>query len=406
MTLPSGDIFRDLVESTDDLVVRLDSQGRVFYISPSTVKIYGVPPEACLGKRALFFVHQQDRRSTMEHMAGLIAAKRNSATMENRYVDAGGQIRHMMWSITFRYRQDGALQNINAIGRNITRHKFLEQELRRNQEMWNKLFMASPTWILLASLEEGKFIDCNDTFCQDTGYKKQEVIGHTTMELGLWSGPEERSGVLKMVRARKRVDKHPLKMRMPDGRLRDFLWNGIIIKVQGKECLLSVLADISELKQAQKQLARANLELQERGRELAEMNSALKVLLRQREEDKNQLESSMWHNIKKMIQPHIANLMHSGLNPTQTAHLQVIANRLAEITSSLGRRLGHQAHGLTPREMEIAGHILEGKTNKDIAEILNISIYSVHAHRQNIRKKLGLLGSRENLRAHLSALSQ
>ena len=177
------------------------------------------------------------------------------------------------------------------------------------------------------------------------------------------------------------------------------------MEVQDSECLLSVLVDVSNLKKAQEQLGEANRELKARTRELAEMNSALKVLLKQREEDKSELESRMWHNLKNMIQPHIFNLRQSGLNPTQTAHLDVIAGRLAEISSGLGRSLGHRAHGLTPRELEVAGHVLEGKTNKEIAKILHLSVYSVHSHRQAIRKKLGLLGSRDNLRNHLAGLA-
>lgn len=405
MPAKTDDIFRDMVESTDDLVVRLDRRGRVFYISPSTMKIYGVPPEACLGTRALSFVHREDIRKTLELVAGVLAAKAGSATLENRYVDKAGNIRHMMWTMNFRYGDDGTLENISAIGRNITQHKLMEQRLRTNEERWNKLFMASPTWIVLASLDDGYFMDCNDTFCQDTGYAKKEVIGRTTLELGLWSGPEERNAILRLIKSRRRIDKHPLKMRMRDGVLRDFLWSGIIMEVLGKECLLSVLVDVSDLKQTQDQLASANRELKARSHELADMNSALKVLLRQREEDKDELESRMWHNLKNMIQPHIFNLRQSGLNPTQTAHLDVIASRLGEIASSLGRSLGHQAYGLTPRELEVAGHVLEGKSNKSISELLNISIYSVHSHRQAIRKKLGLLGTRGNLRNLLAELS-
>ena len=164
--------------------------------------------------------------------------------------------------------------------------------------------------------------------------------------------------------------------------------------MQGRECLLSVLVDVTDLKKTQKQLADANRELQDRSHDLAEMNSALRVLLKQREEDKNELESRVWHNLKTMILPHVNNLRQSGLSPTQEAHLDVIAGRLDEITSRLGRSLGKQAYDLTPRELEVTSHILEGKTNKEMAKLLNLSIYSIHSHRQAIRKKLGLLGSR------------
>ncbi len=405
MPLPfKSDIdLKDIVEGTDDLIVRMNNRGRIVYINPAVLKTFGLPPEAFLEKRALSFIRQKDIADTRRLVARLLAARAEGATMQNRIVDEAGRVCHMMWTLNFSYA-GGKLESINAVGRDITEQMAMEQALRSNQEMWNKLFMASPTWILLASLESGNFLDCNDTFCQDSGYAKEEVIGRNTKELGLWSGTEERDRILNMIKTRRRIDKHPLKMRLRGGAMRDFLWSCIIVEVQGRECLLSVLVDVSDLKKAQEQLAGANEELKSRSRELAEMNSALKVLLRQREEDKKDLESRMWHNLKKMIQPHIHNLRKSGLNPTQLAHLDVVDNRLGEIASNLGRSLGHTAHDLTPRELEVAGHVLEGKSNKSIAEILNISIYSVHSHRQAIRKKLGLLGTRENLHSHLAGL--
>lgn len=402
----SDDIFKDIVESADDLIVKLDSEGVITYINPAVRKKFGASPEAVTGKKAISFLHRDDLIETRKRMAELIAERADGGVLENRIAAESGRIRHMMWTLNFRYGETGKLESINAVGRDITTHTFMAQKLQSSQEMWNKLFMASPTWILLASLDNGYFLDCNDAFCQDAGYAKDEVIGRTTKELGLWSGPEERDSILNMIKYRRKIDKHPLKMRMRDGEMRDFLWSCIIVEVQGRECLLSVLVDVADLKKAQEQLAEANRELKSRSLELAEMNSALKVLLKQREEDKKDLESRMWHNLKKMIQPHIYNLRKSGLNPTQLAHLDVIDNRLGEIASNLGRSLGRKAHGLTPRELEVAGHVLEGKTNKNIAEILNISIYSVHSHRQAIRKKLGLLGTRDNLHTHLAGLSK
>ena len=405
MPVEAKDLFRDIVETTDNLVIKLDHEGRIAYINPAGSILFGEPARDFSGKSALSFLHEKDQVETKKRLAEFISAGVGGGTLENRVLDKAGQVRHMTWTLNFKYDHEGGLAGINAVGKDISEHMAMEQEHRSNQEVWNKLFMASPAWILLASLDSGDFLDCNDIFCQDTGFSKEEVIGRTTKELGLWSGPEERNRILNMIEDRERIDKLPLKMRVR-GVMRDFLWSCIIVDVQGRDCLLSVLVDVSDLKKTEEQLAAANRELQSRSQELADMNSALKVLLKQREEDKNDLESRMWHNLKMMIQPHIFNLRQSGLNPTQLAHLDVIDHRLGEISSNLGRSLGRTAHGLTSRELEVAGHVLEGKTNKDIAEVLNISIYSVHSHRQAIRKKLGILGARENLRAHLARLSK
>lgn len=406
MPMSDSEFFRDLVENTNDLIARFDNRGRFFYVSPSAESVFGIPPSECIGKRALSFLASNERYETMQKVKQWVKDGVSNATLETRQMNADGGVRHMMWTINLHYDDNRNLTGINSIGRDITRMKIAEEELRNSEEMWNQLFMASPTWIILATVEEGYFLDFNDAFCRDTGYQKNEVIGRTTVEIGLWEHPEDRDRVLRKIKTEGGLDKFPLRLRMRDGEFRDFLWSTVIIEVHGKECLLSVLVDVGDLKRTQKQLAKTNRELEKRSNDLAEMNSALKVLLKQRDEDKKNLESRVWHNIKKMIQPHLHNLRMSGLNPTQAAHLDVAVSRLEDISSSMGQRLGRQAYGLTARELEVVGHIAEGKTNKDIAELLCISVHSVESHRFSIRKKLGLLGKRINLRTHLLAMSK
>lgn len=281
-----------------------------------------------------------------------------------------------------------------------------ERLLRKKEEMWNKLFSASPTWIILVTLREGAFLDFNNAFCSDTGYYKEEVLGRTSNEIGIWSDPEGRSRALSLIKEKGGLDKLPIKLRMKNGEVRNFLWSNSIIDVENQKCLINVLVDVTTLKRTETQLADANKELEKRSVKLLELNTALKVLLNQRAEDKKELESKVWHNIKNMIQPHLNNLIMTRMSPTQHAHLDVIMDRLDEIASDIGERLGNDIYGLSAREMEVAGHIIAGKTNKDIAKILHISVHSVESHRFSIRKKLSLTGSRANLRTHLLNLSK
>lgn len=399
-------LFRELVESTNDLVISLDSAGRFRYASPSIEKALGIEPAECIGAAAISLVHQDDQKRTLKNYRNWIRYQYASALLETRVIGANGEIRHFMWTVTLNYAEDGSVSVVNAIGRDATTIKRTEEKLRRNEEMWNKLFMASPTWIVLVTLDDGIIMDLNDPFCHDTGYRKEEVIGRTTKEIGLWPDPDDRDEILKIIKKTGSLDRLPLVLRMKNGDLRDFLWSTVVIEVRGRQCLLSVLVDVSELRKTEKELAEANMEIRERSNDLAEMNAALKVLLKQREEDKAELESRVMHNIKNMIQPHLRNLQTTGLNNTQLAHLDVAISRMSDIASRLGESLGRRTYGLTARELEITGHIIEGKTNKDIAEILNISVHSVESHRFSIRKKLGLLGKKINLRSHLMGIAQ
>jgi PAS domain S-box-containing protein len=398
--------LEELAERTGDLVIQIDRGWRLRYVNPAVGRIMGRDPQACLGRNALALICREDRREAARRLDPLLSGDRTNARLETRIRTPGGAPTHIIWAAHALCDATGRAQGVGAIGTDISEHKNATDQLRKREELWNRLFQSSPTWILLVTLDEGRILDCSEAFCRDTGYEKSEVLGRLTVDIGLWRGRKDREDILDLIRTHERLDRYPVRLGMKNGELRDLLWSTTVLEVQGERCLLSVLVDVTELRNTENQLARINEELRERSMALAEMNSALKVLLQQREEDKRDLESRVWHNVENMIQPHLRNLRNTELSASQRAHVDVIGSRLDEITSSLGERLGQGARALSTRELEIAAHVAEGTKNKDIAEILNISVHSVESHRFSIRKKLGILGKRANLRTCLMALAR
>jgi DNA-binding CsgD family transcriptional regulator len=146
------------------------------------------------------------------------------------------------------------------------------------------------------------------------------------------------------------------------------------------------------------------IELEKGRRELEEMNSALKVLLKQREEDKANMEMNIISNIKTSVLPYIEKLETSGIAEGQMRVVSMIKSLLGEITSPFIRKVSSEFLGFTPNEIQIASLIKEGKSSKEIAEILNISLNTVHTYRYKIRIKTGLKNNKVNLRSYLQTL--
>jgi PAS domain S-box-containing protein len=165
-----------------------------------------------------------------------------------------------------------------------------------------------------------------------------------------------------------------------------------------------IILDITESRKTREALAKRSRELSRATDDLRELNTALKVLEKKREEDKKDMQERVWHNINKIITPHLDRLSQTGLNQEQTAYLEVVRKRMKEITSELGRSFSKEYYNLSPREMEVANHVIEGKTSKEVAGILMLSPRSVEVHRQAIRKKLGISGKKINLRSHLQSI--
>ncbi len=163
-----------------------------------------------------------------------------------------------------------------------------------------------------------------------------------------------------------------------------------------------------QLKEELMSRKRAEAELQENeatlkalAHNLEEMNTALKVLLRFKEKDKTDLEEKVLANVRELVIPYTEKLKKTRLSKRQTAYLRMIESSLNDIVSPLAYRLSPQYLRLTPTEIEIAHLVRDGKTTKEIAELLNLSCRTVESHRQNIRIKSGLKNTKENLRSHL-----
>ena len=168
---------------------------------------------------------------------------------------------------------------------------------------------------------------------------------------------------------------------------------------------LQEVRERAERKMAEEALKKREQALELISRSLAEANTALKVLLQHREEDKAILEEQVLANVRKLVLPYLENLKHLNLNENQAAQVKIIEGNIKKIVSPFLRNLTSSYLDLTPREIQVANLVKEGKTTKEMTEILNISATAVDFHRKNLRSKFGIKNKKTNLMAFLSSLS-
>lgn len=161
------------------------------------------------------------------------------------------------------------------------------------------------------------------------------------------------------------------------------------------ETQLELKKDIEKRKEAEEAL-------QVKSRTLEEINTALKVLLNQREADKSELEESVLGNVRQLVLPYTKKLRDSRLNQVQNSLLDIVEGNLNGIISPFLKRV--RVFNFTPRELEVATLIKEGKTTKDITAFLGVGTSAIDVHRYNIRKKLGINKQDKNLRSFLLSL--
>ena len=146
-------------------------------------------------------------------------------------------------------------------------------------------------------------------------------------------------------------------------------------------------------------LAEAEMNLDAQSRTLEEVNTALRVLLKQRAQDKADMEGDIVSNIRTLVVPYLEELRRSGLSPRQAGAVDTIGDNLGKITSPVLSKM--KTLGLTATEIAVASYVKDGKTTDEIAALLGVSLRAVEFHRYNIRKKLGLGHTRTNLRSYL-----
>ena len=163
--------------------------------------------------------------------------------------------------------------------------------------------------------------------------------------------------------------------------------------------------NITDLKLAEEALKIQERDLEAQRTNLEEANTALKVLLKQREQDRVDLENKILKNIRELISPYVAKLKEKSLKAGARTLVDIIDSNLNDIVSPLLQRLTTAKIILTPQEIQVAALVKAGKSSKEIADILNVSTTTISFHRRNLRKKLGLDNSRKNLRAHLLSMA-
>ena len=183
-----------------------------------------------------------------------------------------------------------------------------------------------------------------------------------------------------------------------------FVVRVVRLKTAGKPQAVVSHENITPVIMAQEDLKAKEKELSRQTKMLEDSNTALEVLLAHREQDRARLEENVLANVRQLVTPYLEKLRGQKLDARNQNLVAIIEARLAEIAAPFLNRLTAIHRLLTPREIDVAALVREGRTSKEIAELLDISVSGVDFHRKQIRKKLGLANEKSNLRSYLLSL--
>jgi PAS domain S-box-containing protein len=244
-------------------VVNIDENGHVqlpTWIPGPSAPVGGYSAEQVITQDSMDLIHPDDREYVWKLM--LTALRAGSASGEYRLQSADGNIRWLKNSIG---RIDNARDGDRLIGivQDVTNLRRTQEALRASEQSFETLFRAAPVVMLLSALEGGRLLDVNDRFTRATGYTREEAIGKTATELGLWESPQqrddfrdirsERSGTFEGIEAN---------LRLKSGEATVALLSAEVLDVGGRQCALWHAVDITDRKRAERELARYRQDLE------------------------------------------------------------------------------------------------------------------------------------------------
>jgi PAS domain S-box-containing protein len=148
-------------------------------------------------------------------------------------------------------------------------------------------------------------------------------------------------------------------------------------------------------------LENSRAELKRYSESIEKTNEALKIIIEGIEEQKRDVEKKISHNLNLTISPILDQLKAQNVPDTVHFLIKSLEFNLTNMFSSFGFNMVKDGHVLTPREIRICEMIRSGLSSKQIAKVMSISPQTVLVHRKNIRKKLSLGNSRQNLASFL-----
>ena len=164
---------------------------------------------------------------------------------------------------------------IAGVALDITETKKVKESLRKSEEKFAKIFQTVPALICITTLDEGRCLDINERGLQALGFRREEVVGRTLAELGVWESDSARENTYSTVKERGEVRDLEIAFRGKDRKPLTGIYSAELIELDGERYVLSIIKDITDRKQMEEEIARLNIDLAARASELEDANKEL-----------------------------------------------------------------------------------------------------------------------------------
>ena len=241
--------YETFFNTIDDFLWVLDEQGNIIHTN-NTVKKRLEYQEDELFEESVLLVHPAERREEAGRIVGEMLAGTSEfcpvpvVTKSGNMIPVETRVKAGFWN---------GVPVIFGVSKDISKVQLSEQK-------FSSAFQSNSAMMAISYFEGGQYLDVNNSFTETMGFSREEVIGKTNEELGLFVDPNLRSNLLEQLKNNTPVRKLEILMKSKDGTIKTGLLSADSIFIGQDRCLLTVNMDISDRKQAENDLKRARME--------------------------------------------------------------------------------------------------------------------------------------------------
>lgn len=227
--------------------------------SDEVYRIFGLEPEQFKPSYEAFIdkIHPDDKE--MVNKAYTDSAKNKTPyNIDHRLLLKDGTVRYVNERCETYYDENGRPTRSIGTVQDISDLRQAHESLRQSENKFSKAFHNSPVVLTISTLNDGRFIEVNDSFTRFTGYTREEVIGKNAYEVNIWAREEDRNKVVQTIEKKGRINNVEIDFIKKSGKIVTALYSSEVINIDGESCLISIASDITESKKAEKALLLKN----------------------------------------------------------------------------------------------------------------------------------------------------
>ncbi len=258
----SNEALKAIIDVSPLAITLIDIDENIQLWNPAAEQIFGWKAEEVIGRRNPIVPQdrQQEYHTLSQHI--LEGGKLTAQELVRQRKD--GSLVNVMLSSALLYDSQGKPRARMAILDDVTERKQTEQALRDAQQLYENIFRLSPEVIVVISETDGRYVAVSEAHERITGYRPDEVIGHQASEFMIWESDADQRRILQILHERGTVNNIEQRFFRRNGELYIALLSMARVEVGGEWCLVGIVTDITERKQAEEEVRRLNAELERR----------------------------------------------------------------------------------------------------------------------------------------------